>query len=242
MSMDLQRFHATYFEESREGLDAMEAGLLALESGSTDPEVINSVFRAAHSIKGGAATFGFEKMAALTHVLETLLDEIRGGKRALASSAVDAMLGSVDVLRALLAEAEHGHPADTAAIEAVHQRLQQELGQPGAAAAAKAAAEPEPEGWDIAFSPAPSLFMSGNDPLRIIRELEHLGPLEVNARLEKLPEFAQLDPLEACIAWDLGLRGKVPRSAIDDVFAWVVDDCELDIRPQLPAYRKRASH
>ncbi|WP_125077138.1 chemotaxis protein CheA [Pseudoxanthomonas sp. SGT-18] len=235
MSMDLQRFHATYFEESREGLDAMEAGLLALESGSTDPEVINSVFRAAHSIKGGAATFGFEKMAALTHVLETLLEEIRGGKRALASSAVDAMLGSVDVLRALLAEAEHGHPADTAAIEAVHQRLQQELGQPGAAAAAKAAAEPEPEGWDIAFSPAPSLFMSGNDPLRIIRELEHLGPLEVNARLEKLPEFAQLDPLEACIAWDLGLRGKVPRSAIDDVFAWVVDDCELDIRPQLPA-------
>ncbi|WP_019399693.1 chemotaxis protein CheA [Pseudoxanthomonas sp. GW2] len=235
MSMDLQRFHATYFEESREGLDAMEAGLLALESGSTDPEVINSVFRAAHSIKGGAATFGFEKMAALTHVLETLLDEIRGGKRALASSAVDAMLGSVDVLRALLAEAEHGHPADTAAIEAVHQRLQQELGQPGAAAATKAAAEPEPEGWDIAFSPAPSLFMSGNDPLRIIRELEHLGPLEVNARLEKLPEFAQLDPLEACIAWDLGLRGKVPRSAIDDVFAWVVDDCELDIRPQLPA-------
>ncbi|KAF1699043.1 chemotaxis protein CheA [Pseudoxanthomonas suwonensis] len=234
MSMDLQRFHATYFEESREGLDAMEAGLLELEGGSTDPEVINSVFRAAHSIKGGAATFGFEKMASLTHVLETLLDEIRGGKRALAASAVDAMLGSVDVLRALLAEAEQGRPADPAAVAAVHQRLQQELGQPGATVA-KAAAEPEPEGWDIAFAPAPSLFMSGNDPLRIIRELEHLGPLEVNARLEKLPEFAHLDPLEACIAWDLGLRGKVPRSAIDAVFAWVVDDCELDIRPQAPA-------
>ena len=231
MSMDLQRFHATYFEESREGLDAMEAGLLALEGGSTDPEVINSVFRAAHSIKGGAATFGFDRMAALTHVLETLLDEIRGGKRALAASAIDAMLGSVDVLRALLAEADQGRAADPAAVEAVHQRLQQELGQPGAVVA-KAAPEPEPEGWDIAFSPAPSLFMSGNDPLRIIRELEHLGPLEVNARLEKLPEFDQLDPLEACIAWDLGLRGKVPRSAIDDVFAWVVDDCELDIRPQ----------
>lgn len=233
MSMDLQRFHATYFEESREGLDAMEAGLLALEGGSTDPEVINSVFRAAHSIKGGAATFGFDRMAALTHVLETLLDEIRGGKRALAASAIDAMLGSVDVLRALLAEADQGRAADPAAVEAVHRRLQQELGQPGAVVA-KAAPEPEPEGWDIAFSPAPSLFMSGNDPLRIIRELEHLGPLEVNARLEKLPEFDQLDPLEACIAWDLGLRGKVPRSAIDDVFAWVVDDCELDIRPQAP--------
>ncbi|KAF1694555.1 chemotaxis protein CheA, partial [Pseudoxanthomonas jiangsuensis] len=231
MSMDLQRFHATYFEESREGLDAMEAGLLALEGGSLDPEVVNSVFRAAHSIKGGAATFGFEKMASLTHVLETLLDEIRAGKRALAASAVDAMLGSVDVLRALLAEAELGKPADPAAVAAVHARLQQELGGGGETKAA-AAAEPEPEGWNIAFAPAPSLFMSGNDPLRIIRELENLGPLDVNAKLDRLPGFAQMDPLEACIAWDLGLRGKVPRSAIDDVFAWVVDDCELDIQPQ----------
>ncbi|KAF1685631.1 chemotaxis protein CheA [Pseudoxanthomonas broegbernensis] len=232
MSMDLQRFHATYFEESREGLDAMEAGLLALEGGSLDPEVVNSVFRAAHSIKGGAATFGFEKMASLTHVLETLLDEIRSGKRALAASAVDAMLGSVDVLRALLAEAEHGKPADPAAVAAVHARLEGELDGSAEAAAPEQAVEAEPEGWKIAFTPSPSLFMSGNDPLRILRELEHLGPLDVDANLERLPAFAQLDPLEACIAWDLGLRGKVPRSAIDDVFAWVVDDCELDIQPQ----------
>ncbi|KAF1693968.1 chemotaxis protein CheA [Pseudoxanthomonas daejeonensis] len=231
MSMDLQRFHATYFEESREGLDAMEAGLLALEGGSLDPEVVNSVFRAAHSIKGGAATFGFDKMTALTHVLETLLDEIRSGKRALAASAVDAMLGSVDVLRALLAESEHGKPADPVAVAAVHARLGQELGGSGETKAA-ARVDAEPEGWDIAFSPAPSLFMSGNDPLRILRELEHLGPLDVAARLERLPAFAQLDPLEACIAWDLGLQAKVPRSAIDDVFAWVVDDCTLDIQPQ----------
>jgi two-component system chemotaxis sensor kinase CheA len=232
--MDLQRFHATYFEESREGLDAMEAGLLALEGGSLDPEVVNSVFRAAHSIKGGAATFGFEKMAALTHVLETLLDEIRAGKRALAASAVDAMLGSVDVLRALLAEAEQGKPADPAAVAAVHARLAQEL-DASVETAASTASEPEPEGWNIAFAPAPSLFMSGNDPLRILRELEHLGRLDVAARLERLPGFAQLDPLEACIAWDLGLHGKIPRSAINDVFAWVVDDCELDIQPQAAA-------
>ncbi|HMM26229.1 MAG TPA: chemotaxis protein CheA, partial [Pseudoxanthomonas mexicana] len=77
----------------------------------------------------------------------------------------------------------------------------------------------------------PSLFMSGNDPLRILRELEHLGPLEIACRMERLPGFEQIDPLEAYLAWDLGLIGKVPRSAVDDVFAWVVDDCELDIQP-----------
>ena len=236
MSMDLQRFHATFFEESREGLDAMEAGLLALESGQQDPEIINSVFRAAHSIKGGAGTFGFDAIAALTHVLETLLDELRAGKRALEPAAVDAMLASVDVLRALLREAEHGQAADPQAVAEVKARLEAVLSGQAAAAAPVAAAKVDdtPEAWQIGFVPAPSLFMSGNDPLRIIRELEHLGSLQVAARLDRLPGFDQLDPLEAHLAWDLGLVGKVPRSKIEDTFAWVVDDCELDIRPAAP--------
>ncbi len=237
MSMDLQRFHATFFEESREGLDAMEAGLLALESGQQDAEIINSVFRAAHSIKGGAGTFGFDAIAGLTHVLETLLDELRADKRALEGHAVDAMLSSVDVLRALLREAEHGQAADPAAVAAVKARLEAVLsGQaaPSAPAAAAAKVDDTPEAWQIGFTPAPSLFMSGNDPLRIIRELEHLGSLQVAARVERLPGFAQLDPLEAHLAWDLGLVGKVPRSKIEDTFAWVLDDCELDIRPAAP--------
>ncbi|WP_303639052.1 chemotaxis protein CheA [Stenotrophomonas tuberculopleuritidis] len=237
MSMDLQRFHATFFEESREGLDAMEAGLLALESGQQDAEIINSVFRAAHSIKGGAGTFGFDAIAGLTHVLETLLDELRAGKRALESAAVDAMLSSVDVLRALLREAEHGQAADPAAVAAVKARLEAVLSGQAASSAPAAAAikvDDTPEAWQIGFTPAPSLFMSGNDPLRIIRELEHLGSLQVAARMERLPGFAQLDPLEAHLAWDLGLVGKVPRSKIEDTFAWVLDDCELDIRPAAP--------
>jgi len=231
MSMDLQRFHATFFEESREGLDAMEAGLLSLEEGNRDPETINSVFRAAHSIKGGAATFGFESIAGLTHVLETLLDELRAGKRPLEAAAVDAMLGSVDVLRALLREAEHGQPADPAAVQAVLARLNAVLSGQAAAPVAVVAKEEAPEAWHIGFTPAPSLFMSGNDPLRILRELEHLGPLQIAARLERLPGFEQVDPMEAYLAWDLGLIGKIPRSKIEDTFAWVVDDCELDIRP-----------
>ncbi|MWT30588.1 Hpt domain-containing protein, partial [Escherichia coli] len=141
MSMDLQRFHATFFEESREGLDAMEAGLLALESDQQDPEIINSVFRAAHSIKGGAGTFGFDAIAALTHVLETLLDELRAGKRALEPAAVDAMLASVDVLRALLREAEHGQAADPQAVAEVKARLEAVLSGQAAAAAPVAAAK-----------------------------------------------------------------------------------------------------
>jgi two-component system chemotaxis sensor kinase CheA len=234
MNIDMQRFHATFFEESREGLEAMESGLLSLEQGSRDGDLINSIFRAAHSIKGGSATFGFEAIAGLTHVLETLLDELRAGQREVGAPAIDAMLASVDVLRSLLAEAEHGQPADPGAVETVRARLNAVLSGHDAAATTQAAERPAddvPEGWRIDFSPAPSLFMSGNDPLRILRELEHLAPLEVACRLDRLPGFAQMDPLEAYLAWDLGLIGKVPRSAVDDAFAWVVDDCELDIKP-----------
>ncbi|WP_454831173.1 chemotaxis protein CheA [Pseudoxanthomonas wuyuanensis] len=235
MNMDMQRFHATFFEESREGLEAMESGLLLLEQGNRDGDLINSIFRAAHSIKGGAATFGFEAVAGLTHVLETLLDELRAGKRAVSAPAIDAMLASVDVLRSLLAEAETGQPADPQAVQAIHARLNEVLsGQPSADPAGTApatAADDSPEGWRIGFTPAPSLFMSGNDPLRILRELEHLAPLEVACRLDRLPGFEQMDPLEAYLAWDLGLIGQVPRAAVDEAFAWVVDDCELDIQP-----------
>ncbi|WP_101924766.1 chemotaxis protein CheA [Luteimonas rhizosphaerae] len=239
MSMDMQRFHATFFEESREGLEAMEAGLLQLEQGDRDAELINSIFRAAHSIKGGAATFGFDAVAALTHVLETLLDELRAGKRAVTGPAIDAMLASVDVLRALLGEAETGQPADPQASQAVQARLNAVLSgteAPGPVAVeATAPPQADPSGWQIGFTPAPSLFMSGNDPLRIIRELDGLGSLAVACRTERLPAFAQLDPLEAYLAWDLGLVGAVPRSAVDEVFAWVEDDCELDIQPVFPA-------
>ncbi|MGN7833653.1 chemotaxis protein CheA [Pseudoxanthomonas sp. 22568] len=236
MNMDMQRFHATFFEESREGLEAMEAGLLQLEQGNRDGELINSIFRAAHSIKGGAATFGFDAVAGLTHVLETLLDELRAGKRDVATPAIDAMLASVDVLRSLLAEAEHGHPADPAGVKDVHARLTAVLSGDAApaAGAAPAAKDAAPEGWRIGFTPAPSLFMTGNDPLRILRELEHLAPLEVACRIDRLPGFEQMDPLEAYLAWDLGLLGPVPRTAVEEAFAWVVDDCELDIQP-IPA-------
>ena len=234
MSIDLQRFHATYFEESREGLDAMEAGLLALDAGERGAELINSVFRAAHSIKGGAATFGFAATAELTHVLETLLDQIRAGERAVEGTAVDAMLASVDVLRALLDEAEHQRPADPAQVRSVHDRLAAVRGGaavPAAATPTAADASGKLVGWRIVFQPEPTLFMSGNDPLRILRELEELGPLKVEAKLDTLPAFADLDPLQAHVGWTLELATPAKRAAIDDVFAWVADECQLAIEP-----------
>ncbi|WP_024890266.1 chemotaxis protein CheA [Luteimonas huabeiensis] len=234
MSIDLQRFHATYFEESRDGLDAMEAGLLAMDAGERGAETLNSVFRAAHSIKGGAATFGFDAVAALTHALETLLDRIRAGTRAVGAADIDAMLASVDVLRALLAEAEHGRPADPAQVRAMDARLQALLGEASDGPRATAPDTNAAAGWRIEFQPEPTLFMRGNDPIALLRALEALGPLQVQARLDALPPFEALDPLQAAIGWSLRLDAPVPRAAVEDVFAWVEDECRLAIEPLPP--------
>ncbi|HEY5805093.1 MAG TPA: chemotaxis protein CheW [Lysobacter sp.] len=232
--MDITRFHAAFFEESREGLDAMESGLLALEGGSGSAETINVIFRAAHSIKGGAATFGFTAVTDLTHLLETLLDEARGGRRALDTTAIGALLVSVDVLRSLLSACEHGTPVDQAALAQARAGLDRLLAADAAAANAPAnvasTGTPAPAGdWQIGFKPAPSMYMSGNDPLRILRELASHGELGVTCLDSALPPFAQMDPFEAYLAWDLTLPGHVSRAAIDEAFAWVEGECELNI-------------
>ena len=102
MAIDITQFLQTFFEESFEGLETMECGLLHLEVGTVDMEVIHTIFRAAHSIKGGSGTFGLHDVAAFTHVLETLLDEMRDERRQITQQAVNLLLQSVDCLRHML--------------------------------------------------------------------------------------------------------------------------------------------
>ncbi|KGM51533.1 chemotaxis protein [Lysobacter concretionis Ko07 = DSM 16239] len=250
--MDITQFHAAFFEESREGLQAMEAGLLRLETdmepgtapGTVAGDTINVIFRAAHSIKGGAATFGFRDVTDLTHLLETLLDEARAGRRCLDPVAIDALLDSVDVLRGLLAVAEHGGQSDQQAMRRARAGLDRLLAAE-AGDALGAAGDPDgagdPEHWRIGFRPETSLFMTGNDPLRILRELGSHGALTATCLDDRLPAFDVLDPFEAHLAWDLMLPGTVPRAAIDEAFAWVEDQCELSIEAVAPALSNTAS-
>ena len=236
MSIDVSRFHATFFEESLEGLDAMEAALLSMENGGdSDPETINTIFRAAHSIKGGSATFGFAEIAGVTHLLETLLDQMRAGEREVTPPAVDLLLQSVDVLRSMMDTAQNGGDYDQARIDELLQNLKNMLeaeAETGEATASGAAEEGgKPAGWNIQFAPLEHMFRTGNDPLRILRELAALGEAEPEASLERLPALKELDPSTAYLTWIIELLGDASREDVDEVFAWVEDDCELGIEP-----------
>ena len=105
MAIDVWQFWPTYFDESLEGLNSMESDLLSLDPGAADQETVDSIFRVAHSIKGGSGTFGLTKISDFTHHVETLLDQIRSGEREVTEVAVTVLLSSVDCLRWMLDEA-----------------------------------------------------------------------------------------------------------------------------------------
>ena len=123
MSTDLEQFYEIFFEESSELLADMEACLLRLDVNSPDLEDLNAIFRAAHSIKGGAGTFGFTDMTEATHMLETLLDKLRKGELEVRSEMIDAFLRAGDVIREQLAAHRGEGQADPAAAVAICEEL-----------------------------------------------------------------------------------------------------------------------
>jgi two-component system chemotaxis sensor kinase CheA len=243
MTLDLAQFHDTFFEESFEALDSMEAALLKLSAGEVDSELINTIFRVAHSIKGGAATFGFADVAGFTHTAETLLDQIRAGKRQVTPELVDLFLRSGDLMREMLVATKDKQPMDKARVASVHGEIEAALATSPTAAPAKASAPAapaapatdvaalavEPAGWRISFVPGPKLLQHGNDPLRLLRELNALGKCTVRVDAMKIPPLTDLNAEECKMSWTVELTGDISEASIRTVFEWVEGECELTI-------------
>jgi len=158
--LDLSQFYETFFDEADELLAQMEQLLLELDVGAPDIEQLNAIFRAAHSIKGGAATFGcFTQLAGTTHLLENLLDAIRRGEMALRTDMIDIFLETKDVLKSQLDAYRASEEPDEAVFEricAVLRQLALEHKDPAAAASAPAPAPvPAPAPAPVAAAPAP---------------------------------------------------------------------------------------
>jgi two-component system chemotaxis sensor kinase CheA len=247
MSIDMSQFHQVFFEECFENLESMESGLLNLDIGDIDSEVINTIFRGAHSIKGGSGTFGFTIVAEFTHVMETLLDEMRDGRRKVTQGAIDVLLGSVDCLREMLTSIQADQEVAEANVSKHKRALDMELNgvaseepapaapttSPAPTAKAKASTEEfemQEQGWNISFCPYLDLLKTGNDPVRMFRELSELGELTVTANIQDVPSIFELEPEECNISWNLVVSGSdIPLKEIQEIFNWVEGDCELDI-------------
>ena len=280
MAIDMEQFHQVFFEESLEGLDIMEQALLGISSGDKDPEAINTIFRAAHSIKGGSGTFGFTAVADFTHILETLLDEARDGKRELTEECIELLLKSCDCLRDMINRLQTKEDIDCSTSEqliiAFNRILNNEspeaepqatatedddsafIANATSEAAAGSSTQAAPTGnpndilmdsvdsmlngnggentsgddkkhYKITFIPEHQILLTGNEPIRIFRELESLGELTATANIDKVPDFNHLTVDECFISWTLHLCTEANKDDILEVFDWVIDECELTI-------------
>jgi two-component system chemotaxis sensor kinase CheA len=252
MTIDLTQFHDGFYEESFEAIGQMEEALLRLDAGSPDLELINTIFRVAHSIKGGAATFGFSQITSFTHTLETLLDELRGQRMQVTTALSDLLLRSVDVMREMLRAQQGKQPMDAQRVADLQFDLELTVVQKGTGAGATAAkpaapapppplapaaatnAMPAADGargalYQINFRPFLHLLARGNDPLRMFRELRELGDLQVTADLSALPAFEEFDPENCYLSWSLQLRTEAARQSIVEVFDWAEGDCTLEV-------------
>lgn len=239
--MDLTPFIEAFHAESQEGLDAMEASLLKLETG--DPDAIHDIFRAAHSIKGGAGTFGLNAVSEFTHRVETLLDLMRAEHYPNDADTVALLLDATDCIRSLLCAAREDTEPDMDRVNEIQARLDAILERPsqgpGEHNNEPLTTEPATKSgtgtttWRIEFRPGADMLAGGNDPLGLFRELSDAGDLIPEADFSNLPDFEQLDPERCYLSWSITLKtAEIDREHITDTFEWVIDECQLSVEAE----------
>lgn len=232
MSIDLSQFIPTFLEESFEGLELMESSLLNLEQGDID--TINAIFRAAHSIKGGAGTFGFNRVTDFTHEVETLLDEMRDGRRDIVQADVDLLLQSVDCIKLLIETARDGIECTDPNINEVHLALEKTLNKEQMSTTDSPIDSVETNDkntsqWHISFIPHHEMLQTGNDVLHIISALSELGCVTQVVECKNIPPLESLHAEECYLSWQITLDSTCQKDEIDEVFEWVEDECDLVI-------------
>ena len=226
--MSLQDPAEIFRLEARELLEAIEQGLLDLADRRDDRDLVDAVFRSLHTLKGSGAMFGMEALAAFTHHCETAFDRVRKGLAPATPELITCVLDARDHMRALVEGT-----ADPAAGDALLAELHRVLEAGDAAAPAPTAAPAAPKTWRVRFSLPLDAMANGTNPLGLLAELRDLGDCRVVASTEAVPQIDELNPTDCHLAWDVTLSGpKVSRSAIEDVFLFVMDDMVLAIEEE----------
>lgn len=235
MQIDLSRFRAAFYIEAAEHLQHMEAALLQLEGAPRDKELLNTIFRAAHSIKGASTTFGIDEVGRFTHVLENLLERLRDGAMHSSSELIELLLSSVDVIDGLIANARDGSPMP-GNLEQVFSELQRVNGQslhepPASAVVTASEAGLRSTTYRIQLKPSREFFRYGQDPLLLLRELADLGRvIRLDVDTSALPSLAELNSEECYLSWSMELESTASECALQEVFMFLDNDSSYDVQ------------
>ncbi|MGW8275214.1 chemotaxis protein CheA [Xanthomonas axonopodis pv. clitoriae] len=236
--MDMNQLMQTFLAESRDLLEDMERHLLEAERGESSPDAVNAIFRAAHTIKGSGGLFDLPQLVGFTHVVESVLDLVRDEALSLSSDLIGLLLVCCDHIHALVETAADPSHADPVALAAEAEPLLAQLqtylqrSACGVTAAAIAQGAPEKQSgyWRITLKLFADALRFGNSPLKLIRNLRSLGSVEsINTDISQLPAFDDLDPEANYLGFQILLRSDADRAAIEEVFEFVREDCDLEI-------------
>jgi len=233
MSTDvMEQMRRTFRAEALDLLIELDGALLALEAEAGDVALVNRVFRAIHTIKGSGATAGFAHLARFAHQVEGAFGLAREGRLAVTGELIDCGLKACDIVRLILEDAEEGSAAaGEAEVGAALARLLP--AQEAPAAERKVESQPavaERAAFEIVFKPRREMFYSGADPVTLLDELRQLGQAHISAHAELTPPLETLEAEHCYLWWEILLVTERGRAAIQDVFVFVEDDCELAIR------------
>jgi len=255
--MEMDDALETFIAECRELLEDMETALLEVEAAEDKSEMVNAIFRAAHTIKGSSGLFSLDHVVAFTHAVESVLDKVRSGKLALADKLVVLLLACNDHIGKLVdgvaAGEQSGNPQLQAAGEPLLAQLRSYLDAPkdeanasnspdrGARNVPTADTEQvqrinadtvNADHWHISVRFAPDVLRNGMDPLSFIRYLGTMGKIKaIETVADALPDADTMDPELCYLGFEIAFQTRVDKATIEKVFEFVRDDCRLVILP-----------
>ncbi|MGX1325112.1 two-component system chemotaxis sensor kinase CheA [Bradyrhizobium sp. USDA 377] len=223
-------------QEASELFEVLEGALLDLGQRPDDRELVDSAFRALHTIKGSGAMFGFDKVASFTHEFETAFDRVRKGEIKPTQELISVALAAKDYIRALI---EDPQSTDDIIGEAILDDLRRFVSadQPAAPVAAIAEAPPltpaesKQAGWHLYLEFESHILRNGSNPLDLLEDLCKLGPCFVVPVTDGIPFLEEMEPEDCYLKWDVKLHAACDKDAIDDVFMFVQDEMKLTLLP-----------
>ncbi len=254
----MEEILGVFIQESREQLSAMEADLLGMEQGDLDPETLNSIFRAAHTIKGGSGVVELGMIEKFTHVVENALDKLRNNEISVSGTLISILLNCCDHIGALLDCAAAGETKADATLQSDGETLADKLrtcigDQDGSTATtivthAEDAAALESTGggktlndcWHISIRFGQNVLRNGMDPSSILHYLLSLGEIaHITTLADAIPAATEMNPESCYLGFEINFRSHASKEAIERVFDFVRDDCKLFI---LPPHSKLADY
>ncbi len=234
----IDKHKETFKEEAYELLGELETAFLEMEESPDNKELIGRVFRAMHTIKGSGAMFGFDDIAGFMHDVESVFEQVRDGKIAVTKHLINLGLSARDQIRAMLDAYGGNEPVDESKskeiLAAFKKLISHEEKKDGTAKAADVKSSEEINNENIVyrihFRPAKNIFMNGTNPIYLLNELKELGECKVIAYVEMVPPIDEINPEFCYTHWDIILTTGKGVDAIKDVFIFIADDCELNIK------------